>query len=122
MPEPWAAIVAVAGVLVALGGIGAAIRWLVVQLRKIVHLADDLLGEPARPGHAARPGLMDRVKTLEDRTAELKPNGGGSIKDQVTRMDRRSEQLEQRLVAVERTVVPDQPHPTPKAKRKKRGR
>jgi len=121
MPQPWAAIVAVAGVLVALGGIGAAIRWIVVQLRKIGHLADDLLGEPARPGHVARPGLMDRVKTLEERTAELKPNGGGSIKDQVTRMDRRSEQLEQRLVAVERLVVPDQPQPAPK-KRKKRDR
>jgi hypothetical protein len=111
MPEPWAAIVAVAGVLVALGGIGAAIRWLVVQLRKIGHLADDLLGEPARPGHAARPGLMDRVKTLEDRTAELKPNGGGSIKDQITR-------VEQRLAAVERTVVPDQPQPKKRKKPK----
>lgn len=120
MPQPWAAIVAVAGVLVALGGIGAAIRWLVVQLRKIGHLADDLLGEPARPGHEARPGLMDRVKTLETRTAELKPNGGGSIKDAVGRIDQRTEHLNQRLSAVERIVVPDQPQPEPVKKHKKR--
>jgi hypothetical protein len=113
MPQPWAAIVAVAGVLVALGSIGAAGRWFVVRLRKLGHLADDLLGEPARPGHEARPGLMDRVKTLEERTAELKPNGGGSIKDAVTRIDRR-------LAAVERIVVPDQPLPDRRKKKRKK--
>lgn len=110
MGQPWETVLTVAAVLAALGGVGAAVRWLVVRLRKLGHLADDLLGEPARPGQEARPGLMDRVKTLEARTAELRPNGGHSIKDTVDR-------IEQRLVAVERTVVPDQPPARKKRKK-----
>ena len=44
--------------------------------------------------------------------AELRPNGGSSIKDVVTRIDARTEHLAQRIEAVERVVVPDRPRGT----------
>lgn len=58
--------------------------------RKLARLADDLLGEPGRPGLPdGRPGLMDRVGRIErrlDALEELRPNGGSSLKDQVGRI------------------------------------
>lgn len=78
-------------------------------LRKAVHLLDDFAGEPDRDGVPGRPGVMKRLEQLEGLSRELKPNGGGSLKDAVNRVDARTEQLEQRLNAIERVVVPDQP-------------
>jgi hypothetical protein len=69
-----------------------AVRWMIATVRKLSRLADDLLGEPERPGEPARPGLMERVADLHRRLArvealvhkELTRNGGSSMKDQVT--------------------------------------
>ncbi|APU20959.1 hypothetical protein [Actinoalloteichus sp. GBA129-24] len=83
-----------AAVSVVVTVLARAVRWAGPRLRRLGHLIDDLSGEPARPGHPARPGLMQRVGTLEDRlgvveerTRELKHNGGSSIKDAVHRVD-----------------------------------
>ncbi|PRX90815.1 hypothetical protein [Allonocardiopsis opalescens] len=67
--------------LAAVGGLTwAAGRW----LRRAGHLIDDLLGEPARPGVDARPGLMERVQRIEH---EVTYNSGGSLKDKVRALD-----------------------------------
>ncbi|WP_018588271.1 hypothetical protein [Salinispora arenicola] len=67
-----------------------AARGTLATSRKLARLADDLLGEPPRPGLSkGRPGLMDRVVRIEgrlDALEELRPNGGSSIKDQVDRI------------------------------------
>ena len=66
--------------------------------RRIGHFLDDWFGEPAREGQPERPGVMSRLARQDLRQAraeqrlarieaELKPNGGGSIKDQVTRIE-----------------------------------
>lgn len=83
-----AAAVAVIGAAIAV--IGKTGAWILRRSRQVGHLLDDVLGEPARPGQAARPSLMTRVTSIEERVAviehEVKPNGGGSLKDQVTRI------------------------------------
>jgi hypothetical protein len=97
-PTLWLAIAGgVVTVLAALTALGQLGRWVWRTARKLGHLVDDLAGEPARDGHPARPSLMARVTTLEERTAELKPNGGGSIKDQINRMETRLASVERRL-------------------------
>jgi hypothetical protein len=54
-------------------------------VRKTGRLADDLLGEPERPGYPAQPGLMARVSAIE---AQLQPNSGSSLRDRVDRVGR----------------------------------
>lgn len=52
---------------------GVATAWKVAPiLRRLSHLVDDLMGEPARPGVAARPGVVERLSTLEDDVADIK--------------------------------------------------
>lgn len=59
-------------------------------IRRVINFLDDFLGEPARAGVAARPGVMDRLSTLETSVAsiavEVHPNGGKSLRDEVQRM------------------------------------
>lgn len=58
-------------------------------IRRVVHLVDDFAGEPARPGQVARPGLMERLTTVEARVENtqyhVQPNGGGSAHDDLVR-------------------------------------
>jgi HAMP domain-containing protein len=61
------------------------------QLRKQRIFESDWNGEPARPGVPGRAGIMERVAAIE---GELKPNGGGSLRDSVNRLER--EQIRQR--------------------------
>lgn len=103
--ENWALLVAAAGVL------AVAVR-AAPRLRRWSRQLDDLFGEPARPGVAARPGVMERLALHDDALRELLPNGGSTIKDTVDRIDVRTEQLAQRVEAVERVVVPDRPKAT----------
>ncbi|MFG2056698.1 hypothetical protein ACGFI9_22010 [Micromonospora sp. NPDC048930] len=90
---------AVTAVVAAIAALGKAAAWLWRRSRQLGHLLDDVLGEPARGDQPARPSLMARVAGIEDRLAvveksaaviehEVKPNGGRSLKDQVTRIDR----------------------------------
>lgn len=65
-------------------------------IRRIMHVVDDLAGSPAREGVHARPGIMARMTNLEDKFDsiqpqvetihhEVLPNGGDSLRDEVTR-------------------------------------
>lgn len=83
---------------------------------RLVHLIDDLAGEAARPGVPARPGLMERVASVElavrevrekvvvvdgrldvveFATAQLLPNNGSHLADAVNRVEKtqREEQV-----------------------------
>lgn len=104
--DNWEIVVAAALVLAFLV---RSVRKAWPHFRRFGHFLDDWTGEEERPGVPARPGVMDRLGQLESATRELKPNGGGSLKDAVNRIDERTEQLHQRLTAVERVVVPDAP-------------
>lgn len=74
------------------GGGGPLLIALLIRIsRNTRQMADDWKGEPARPGVAARPGVMQRLFTIEQQLAvvhhEVQPNGGSSIKDQINRLD-----------------------------------
>jgi hypothetical protein len=81
----------IAGIVAGLTALG----WLVQKawrgIRSVGYLLDDLRGEPARPGVPARPGIMDRLAAVESDMArvraEVTPNGGGSMKDSVGRIE-----------------------------------
>jgi hypothetical protein len=64
-------------------------RWSWRLLMRIVRLLDDYFGEPAREGVPARPGVMLRLRSVEDSLAhivtEVNPNGGKSLRDIVNR-------------------------------------
>lgn len=67
------------------------------RLTQVIHrLAEDLLGEPARPGQPARPGVIARLDDLDGRMrrveAQVNPNGGSSLHDKVTAVKRAVEQ------------------------------
>jgi hypothetical protein len=95
----------VTAMLATLAGLGKAIQWAVGGLRKLFRLADDLIGEPPTRTHPeGRPGFLDRLTSIEDTSAstlvaltelhqrlsaveaQMKPNGGGSLRDAVDRM------------------------------------
>ncbi|MFC9084891.1 hypothetical protein [Nocardiopsis dassonvillei] len=72
--------------------IGVGARKVARLLRRAGHLLDDLMGEPPRPGHPeGRPGLMERVASLEESVDEVRDevrhNHGGSLKDAVRRIE-----------------------------------
>jgi hypothetical protein len=58
------------------------------------HFMEDWFGEEARPGVPGREGVMQRLATLDH---ELKPNGGGSIKDAVNRIETSVNKMDARL-------------------------
>ncbi|MDI3330122.1 MAG: hypothetical protein QJR09_05215 [Micrococcus sp.] len=65
-------VIAATGVVLALA---AVVAWLALKLwpalRKFSRFVDDVAGEPARPGFPAVPGLMERVRSLEDRLGKV---------------------------------------------------
>lgn len=74
--------------LVALVGVFSAsvlaLRWLYRLLRVVEAIHSDFIGEQARPGVPARPGVIERVSGIEERVArierELHPEGGASLR------------------------------------------
>jgi hypothetical protein len=104
------------------GAIFAAFKWVIPFARKVSHFIDDVAGEPERPGVPARPGLMERVTTIEttqeeqsvvlaaverkqaehsDTLAtvshEVTTNHGSSLKDSTKRLEGRVDDMEQKL-------------------------
>lgn len=85
---------AVAGLLGMITGATTAmvVAWTRV-VRPIQRIAEDWRGEPARPadGIPERPSMMLRMARQEELStkiwAELHPNHGSSMKDQLTRVD-----------------------------------
>lgn len=80
----------VAGIVAAVGGIIVGMRAAGRAVRRANHFFDDWFGEPPRPGQPARPGVMERLATLEGRVegieGQLKPNGGSTVYDKVTKI------------------------------------
>lgn len=72
--------------LVATAGLIASIKkFLGPTVRNIQLMWEDWRGEEARPGVPRRPGVMERLSDIEH---QLKPNGGGSIRDKIENIDR----------------------------------
>lgn len=91
----------VTAMLVAVIMIGKAGGWMIRQSRRFGHLLDDWLGEPAEGNDPGRPSVLARMANLEtivgdqlgglDRRlaaveAQLRPTGGGSLRDAVDRL------------------------------------
>lgn len=55
-----------AAVAAALGALGAAVAKVWPVVRRLARFLDDVHGEPARPGQAARPGWGERLTRIED--------------------------------------------------------
>ena len=88
-PEVQAFFESVSLWTLAMWGVGIVMVWGLIKkvwplLRKLGDFLDDVAGEPARPGVAARAGLMERVQRIEH---ELFPNSGKSMRDQIDRME-----------------------------------
>lgn len=85
---------ALSGAIGALSGllVGLSVAWTRV-VRPIQQIAKDWRGEAARPedGVPERPSMMKRMATQELVSgkiwAEMHPNGGSSMKDQLSRVD-----------------------------------
>lgn len=102
-PETLGAL-GIVGTLVLIGYILWRMRGFFAAIARGVHRVHDFLddwnGEPARPGKDAEPGVMERLQVLEDKQDEqgdliddmhheLKPNGGSSMNDRLTRVEKR---------------------------------
>jgi len=72
----------------ALLGIWRLARRVAAFIRRILDFLEDWNGRPARAGHDAQPGVMaqlaDHGRRLQTVETEVRPNGGSSIKDQIT--------------------------------------
>jgi len=100
---PWIAellTVQTAGLVTALMAIGVAVRKAWPFIKKATNFLDDVGGEPARPGVPERPGMMERIGNIEEQLDlveekvdqvhnETSPNGGGSMKDTVGRVEKK---------------------------------
>ena len=79
-----------AAVLVAIGVLVKPVLWVRRTSLGVERFLSDWNGEPARPGHRAKPGFPQRVADLETKVAEvaaeLQPNGGGTLRDAVDRI------------------------------------
>lgn len=94
--DPVQLIVTVAATITALTVLLAAGRKTFLFLHRVGHFLDDWQGEPERPGVPRRPGVMEqlgdhsqRLKVVEDRSAQLTPNGGNHLLDKVNEIDRK---------------------------------
>ena len=89
MDPGW--IVAVIAAATTAAGLGAwLMKWAWNTITRTGRFLDDYFGEPAREGMAARPGVMGRLQSLEDKLSavlsETRPNGGGSFRDELRRV------------------------------------
>lgn len=114
----WATV---ATVVISLGtGLWRFVRAAVRIGRRVNVFFDDWYGQEGRPGVPARPGVLERVKGIEDRMQgvhhELQPNSGASLRDAV---DLANCRLEQMLTGGEedecRQGADEPPHPPPSA-------
>ncbi|WP_432063339.1 hypothetical protein [Streptomyces sp. S1] len=93
---------AIAAAVVALGGAATLLfRWsrsLRQFRRRMGQFFDDWFGVEGRPGVPERPGVMQRLNSLEEQAAvirhEVRPNSGSSLRDAVDRVDARTAHLD----------------------------
>lgn len=88
--------------IIAIGG-AVAVIWqitkpLIKKTKKLLESLDrfvrDWEGEEAGPGRDAIPGVMERLNKID---GELKHNGGSSMKDAIKRIEKKLEQIDERL-------------------------
>jgi predicted PurR-regulated permease PerM len=90
------------GIFVGLGAIGTGIVQLIKPLVKSFknflatwnEFIEDWKGSPADSGHDAQPGVMERLNNLD---GEFKRNSGSTLKDAVSRIEAKLEQVDERL-------------------------
>lgn len=122
---PDVSVQEIVGASIALVLVATVVRKLWPGARRIMHLVDDLAGESARPGVAARPGLMERMAAVEGSQQDMSekvdtihhevlPNSGTSLRDEVNRNtegikaahDRLDEHAD-KLALIERLLPPE---------------
>lgn len=91
MDPAWvASLTALTAAVFGLVGWAARYAWRIT--RRTNHFLDDYFGESARDGLPARPGIMARLKSVEEKlaqiVAETRPNGGTSLHDVMSRTER----------------------------------
>jgi hypothetical protein len=91
-------ILAVCGALVVLAGGGVVVVKLLRVIKRVGDFVDDWQGEPARRGVPARPGVMERLESIE---GQLRPNGGSSLRDAVNRVEQTTARLDEHLTPQE---------------------
>lgn len=83
-------LLTLAAIITALGVIGRLALSARRFFRATGQFLDDWTGQPARPGHRARPGIPQRLEALETGQAEiraqLRTNDGSSLRDAVDRI------------------------------------
>jgi archaellum component FlaC len=105
-------ILALAAIITAATVLIVAIRRVSKVIKKAVHFFDDYFGEDERPGVQRRPGISERLSSMEsclnkvdERLGtveykiesiekELQPNSGSSLRDAINRIEDRVETLE----------------------------
>lgn len=75
---------------------GALIRWGWRIGRNIARLVDAIIGEPARPGFEARPGVLERMSNVESAV--------GSHGDQITHVAAQTAENSRRVDVIEGLV------------------
>lgn len=63
-------------------------------LESLSSFVRDWEGEPAAPGRAKVPGVMERLNRID---GELKHNGGSSMKDSIKRIETKLNEIDARL-------------------------
>ena len=89
MDPQW--LTALTALLVAAAGCALFVaRRLWHMITRVLRFLDDWNGEPAQGGRPATPGVMARLQAVEDTMAnvlaETRPNGGKSLRDDVSRI------------------------------------
>lgn len=132
MPAWITTLLAIAGGVATLSGAIVAIRQATPVVQTIIGVFNDFAGEPARPGHEARPGVIESLAIIkatqieqgaelasikETQNAqgeklaavqhELHPNSGLSLRDAVDRLEKASNlKTEPAAQTVNVTVAP----------------
>jgi hypothetical protein len=108
----WQTISAIIGVV---AGTSAVIGWFfrkgLPAIRKFWRVIDRMVGVPAENGHPAQPGLFERMDhqdaTLQEQSVvletirhEVEFNNGSSVKDAITRIEKRLDSTPQTTINV----------------------
>jgi hypothetical protein len=86
-----------ASAVVVVGAVVASVRAGRRIERKVDQMQRDWYGEAARPGFPARPGVPERLETIEN---QLKPNGGSSARDAINRVE-----LNQHRLSIDHAIL-----------------
>lgn len=92
----------IAAAIIAVGGAGAVIVGVVRPVykkirnlfRELERFTRDWFGEPAGLGRSAVPGVMERLNRID---GELQHNSGSSMKDAISRIEQKINEIDVRL-------------------------